>query len=143
MDRVDNTTTQFAFITICDGDSIKDPARQQQARTQAIKHSLQRKRRRLELSSRNFVDQTPSLVAKRKPREKEAEEPPVRLPQRSASFGVQSIDPFDTLAVNADRLTKLYVYYSGIWWLDTGGQFIWTEKQSHASYQTLIPFSAY
>ena len=49
---------ELSFITISDEKSIKDPARQQLARTQAIKHSLQRKRRQLQLTAKNFVDET-------------------------------------------------------------------------------------
>jgi hypothetical protein len=98
---------QLAFITISDQQSIKDPARQQLARTQAIKHSLQRKRRQLQLTANNFVDETPSTIRRRKKRHSTDEEGIVELPRRSASLQSSLVDPFDTLTINASRLTQL------------------------------------
>lgn len=99
---------QLAFITISDQKSIKDPANQQLARTQAIKHSLQRKRRQLQLSSKNFVDETPSTIGqRRKKRTKDEIEDVSKLPVRSASFRTNAADPFETLTIDANRLTKL------------------------------------
>lgn len=100
-------SAKFEFITISDGESLKDPTRQQQARTHAIKNSLQRKRRQLESYCQNFVDQTPALITKRKKSAEEQDEARKRLHKRSATLCIQSFDPFETLAVNADRLTKL------------------------------------
>lgn len=98
---------QLAFITISDQQSIKDPARQQLARTQAIKHSLQRKRRQLQLTAKNFVDETPGTIRRRKKRDKADNEDVVELPRRSASLQTSLVDPFDTLTINASRLTQL------------------------------------
>ena len=98
---------QLAFITISDQQSIKDPARQQLARTQAIKLSLQRKRRQLQLTAKNFVDETPSTIRRRKKRDKADEEGVLELPRRSASLQSSLVDPFDTLTFNASRLIQL------------------------------------
>ena len=98
---------QLAFITIFDQQSIKDPVRQQLARTQAIKHSLQRKRRQLQLTAKNFVDETPSTIRRRKQRGKADEEDVVEIPRRPPSLQASLVDPFDTLTINASRLTQL------------------------------------
>lgn len=99
---------ELAFITISDQNAIKDPARQQLARTQAIKHSLERKRHQLQLASKNFVNKTPNTVVRRRKRkEKDEEDQAVELPKRSASFQAGVIDPFSTLSIDAGRLAKL------------------------------------
>ena len=99
---------QLSFITISDQESIKDPAKQQLARTQAIKHSLQRKRRQLQLTSKNFVDETPITISqRRKKRTKDGVDEASKLPVASASFRTSAADPFDTLTIDANRLTQL------------------------------------
>jgi hypothetical protein len=97
---------QLAFITILDQASIKDPARQQEARTQAIRHSLGKKRRELQLNAQNFVDETPASLAKRR-KKRPGKDIANDLPRRSASFQTKEVDPFDCIAVNATRLTSL------------------------------------
>lgn len=99
---------QLAFITISDEKGIKDPARQQLARTQAIRHSFQRKRRRLQITSKNFVDETPeTIVRRRKKRDKNGADEAIELPRRSITLQTGIIDPFDSLTINANRLTQL------------------------------------
>ena len=98
---------QLAFITISDQSAIKDPVQQQLARTQAIKHSLHRKRRQLQLSNNNFVEETPNSIRRRKKRASGEVGELIKLPQRSASLSTAQVDPFDTLAINADRLNAL------------------------------------
>ena len=99
---------QLAFINISDQDAIKDPARQQHARTQAIKHALQRKRRQLQLTQNNFVEATPeSITRRRRRRESEPEDNLVELPRISAAFQSGLIDPFETLAIDPNRLAGL------------------------------------
>ena len=104
---------ELSFITISDEKSIKDPARQQLARTQAIKHSLQRKRRQLQLTAKNFVDETPDTIVRRKKRrDKEDAEKAIVLRSRSSSLGTSSIDPFDTLTIDTKRLSQLLKHKS-------------------------------
>jgi hypothetical protein len=99
---------ELSFITISDEKSIKDPARQQLARTQAIKHSLQRKRRQLQLTAKNFVDETPdSIVRRKKKRDRADEENAAVLRSRSSYLGTSSVDPFDTLTIDTKRLSQL------------------------------------
>ena len=99
---------QLAFITISDQNSVKDPAWQQLARTQAIKHSLQRKRQQRQLSANNFVDETPkTIVRRRKIRRNDDEGEVIELPQHPATFESCPVDPFDSLTVDARRLATL------------------------------------
>lgn len=99
---------RLAFINISDQNSIKDPAHQQLARTQAIKYSLHRKRCQLQLASNNFVDETPISIGRRRKRgSKEAMYDTPQLPRRSASFQTSIVDPFETLTVDANRLASL------------------------------------
>lgn len=99
---------ELAFITISDQESIKNPAHQQLARTQAIKHSLQRKRRQLQLTASNFVDETPDTIGRRRKRSvKENHKSVVEPPSCSTTLGASVINPFQTLTVDANRLTEL------------------------------------
>lgn len=98
---------ELAFITFSDQSALKDPVQQQIARTQAIKNSLQRKRHQLQSTNENFVDETQSVVkrGKRKITVDEANE--VELPKPSASLASSVVDPFATIAVDANRLSFL------------------------------------
>ena len=99
---------QLAFIVVSDQSAIKDPARQQLARTQAIKNALQDKRRRLQLTNDNFVQEKPNDTGRRrKAREIEDDEDVVELPRRSAAFESGKVDPFETLAIDTSRLATL------------------------------------
>lgn len=107
---------QLAFINISDINSISDPAQQQSARSQAIRHALQRKQRRLRLSSDNFVNATSSSLGRlpSRPFQNSQDEPAdevVELPRRSASFQSGTVDPFETLTINpaidSERFARL------------------------------------
>lgn len=91
----------MTFITVSDDE--KDLTRPQLAR---IRHALRRKRDRLQQSNANFIAETSDSISKRrwgKAASKESTKPAPTLDLLSTVSG----DPFESLAVNAGRLTEL------------------------------------
>ncbi|KAL2831403.1 hypothetical protein BDW59DRAFT_140140 [Aspergillus cavernicola] len=88
-------TGQFQFISIQAPHDAKDQIQRRLARSHAVKHALQNKRRQQQKSRDNFrvttVEDSPRKVVSR--------------PRFSLSAG--ALDPFQTLAVDASRLQTL------------------------------------
>lgn len=98
---------ELAFITISDQRAIKDPERQQLARTQAIRNSLQRKRHQLQSTNENFVDETRSIVKRGKLRSTANNAGESKQSRRSASLASSVVDPFGTITLDTNRLIIL------------------------------------
>ncbi|KAK8017678.1 hypothetical protein PG993_014004 [Apiospora rasikravindrae] len=99
----------FRFIPVQGAPSdTKQLATRRQARSHAVKHALENKRKLQQEAGNNFRATTPKDLVHRKkskcqkPHAKGDERPPL-----SSSLSVGVLDPFETLAVNSSRLQAL------------------------------------
>jgi hypothetical protein len=107
-------STSFTFISLPDPNEASTRKQQQQlARTHAIRFAIERKRRvRRDLQNRFIPHQVPSS-AERGTSQVQAPAPvSPRIPRRSWTLALDTIDPFESLAVQGRRLTFLLTHHA-------------------------------
>jgi hypothetical protein len=98
----------YTFITVLDPEEAGAKRQHQQARTHAIRNAVQRKRRRMQQTQKNFIQhRVPGVQSP--PLETRHASPQTLVPPIWGSWhpSLDTIDPFDSLAVHTRRLTTL------------------------------------
>ena len=107
--RSQSHSEDMTFVIITSPDALKDKSKQQYARTKAIQNAKKQYRQRQRLHGRHFrgdtIQSMTAKVTKQVGLSRKRENHTSTL--LSINLGENSIDPFETLPVNAVRLTQL------------------------------------